>query len=121
MVLQTFLFGRGNNMKISKLAVLTAALLVTACATQKVLVPVGGSRADGTVNLSYEYGIFEAPHVDVAQAQATATARCTAWGYTGAEPFGGQMSKCEAFNGYGSCMRYLVTVTYQCTGNPPGH
>jgi hypothetical protein len=94
------------------------AFLITSCTVQKDLVPTGGSRADGTVNLSYEYGLFEKPQVDLPKATAVAMQRCAAWGYTGAEPFGGQMNKCEAFDGYGDCTRTLVTVTYQCTGTP---
>jgi hypothetical protein len=95
------------------------ALLASGCTVQKELVPTGGSRADGTVNLSYEYGPFQRPQVDMAQGEAAAQQRCAAWGYTGAEPFGGALNRCEAFNGYGNCTRMLVTVEYQCTGNPP--
>lgn len=99
------------------LAVITLASLPS-CAVQKDLVPTGGSRADGTVTLSYEYGRFEKPEVDMPKAATLAMQRCGAWGYTGAEPFGGQMNKCEAVDGYGGCIRTLVTVTYQCTGTP---
>jgi hypothetical protein len=94
-----------------------AALIVAGCAVQKELVPTGGSRADGTVNLSFEYGAFEKPQIDKDKAVATATQRCAAWGYKGAEPFGGAITKCEAANAYG-CIQTLVTVTYQCTGTP---
>ena len=93
-------------------------LFASGCAVQKDLVPTGGSRADGTVNLSYEYGMFEHPEVNMAQGESAAQQRCAAWGYTGAEPFGGALTKCEAVNGYGNCVRRLVTVTYQCTGTP---
>ena len=81
-------------MKPSKIrwVAVSAVILVAGCATQKELVPTGGSRADGVVYL---------------------------WGYAGAQPFGGQNSKCEAVNGYGDCVRFLVTMTYQCTGTPP--
>ena len=99
--------------------VLPALLVGAGCTVQKELVPTGGSRADGTVNLSYEYGVFEKPQVNMSLAQVSAQQRCAAWGYTGAEPFGGQLNKCERVNGYGDCLQTLVTVTYQCTGTPP--
>lgn len=94
-----------------------AALLSCSCATNKQLIPTGGSKADGTVTLSYEYGLFESPSVDMAQGNEAATQRCAAWGYTGAEAFGGYTTHCQAYNAYGNCLRSLVTVTYQCTGD----
>jgi hypothetical protein len=39
-------------------------------------------------------------------------------GETGAQPFGGQISRCEQADGYGNCVKYLVTVMFQCTGTP---
>jgi len=98
---------------------LAGGLILAACATQKEMVPIGGSRADGTVNMAFEYGIFESPQVNMSTAAVGAADRCRAWGYKDAEPFGGQTQKCEAANGYGTCMRWMVTVTYQCTGSPP--
>lgn len=92
--------------------------LIAGCATQKELVPTGGSRADGTVNLSFEYGMFEKPQVDWDQANREAAQRCAAWGYSGAQAFGGNTQRCEAVNGYGNCVRFLVTAAYQCTGAP---
>jgi hypothetical protein len=94
----------------------TAALALSGCAVQKEMVPTGGSRSDGTVELSYEFGMFETPKVDSAQGAATASQRCRAWGYTDAEAFGGSKSHCQAFNGYGNCLKTLVTVQYQCIG-----
>src|SRR5690606_5187185 len=96
---------------------LTALVLgLSGCAVQKTLVPTGGSRADGTIELSYAFGMFETPKVDLAQGAQAASQRCKAWGYSDAEPFGGQKSTCQAFNGYGNCIRTLVTVEYQCIG-----
>jgi len=82
------------------------------------MVPTGGSRAGGTVQLSFEYGMFEKPQVDVAKATSLASNRCAAWGYSGAQPFGGQMNRCEQMSQYG-CSLMMVTVTFQCTGTPP--
>jgi hypothetical protein len=99
-------------------AIVTAAIVISGCATEETLVPTGGSRADGTVQLSYEYGLFQKPVVDMTQATQAAANSCATWGYTGAQPFGGQFNKCEVFNGYGNCLRMLVTVNFQCTGSP---
>lgn len=94
------------------------AVLTSGCAVQEQLTPTGGDRAGGTVTLSYEYGMFQKPVVNEAQAGNAAAQRCAVWGYTGAEPFGGGLETCEAYNGYGSCIRTRVDVTYQCTGSP---
>ncbi len=99
-----------------------AALLATAalsgCAVQATMVPTGGSRADGTVKLSYDYGSMQIPKVDQEQGLAAAKARCAAWGYTGVEPFGGSTQTCVN-QSLGGCNTFRVTVEYQCTGNPP--
>jgi hypothetical protein len=102
----------------SSIAVAMIALLLQGCATQKTMVPTGGSKADGTVKLSYEFGMFEAPKVDMRQGTSAANKRCASWGYTGAEPFGGQTKTCTANSG-GSCNNWLVTVEFQCTGGTP--
>lgn len=95
------------------------AVVLTACAAPMVMQATGGSRADGTVDLSYEYTLFQKPVVDMTMATATASDRCRAWGYTNAEPFGGQINHCNQFNGYGNCLDMLVTVKYQCAGGGP--
>ncbi|MBM4197876.1 MAG: hypothetical protein FJ197_12460 [Gammaproteobacteria bacterium] len=97
------------------LAFVVSMFALAGCATVKVPVPTGGSRADGTVQLSYEVGGFEKPVVDWNQALGTAEDRCRAWGYHGAQPFGGTTSQCQATNQYG-CVQWLVTASYQCTG-----
>ena len=94
--------------------ILCAVVMLMGCTSHKVLQATGGSRADATIDLSYSYGIFEKPVVDWESALMTAEQRCTSWGYRTAQPFGGQMSYCQAYNTYGNCLRYLVTVTYQC-------
>jgi len=104
------------SVAVASITVSTA--LIAGCASQKEFVPTGGSRSDGTVSLSYEYGMFEKPQVYWNHANTEAAQRCAAWGYSGAEAFGGTMQKCEAVNGYGNCVRWLVTATYQCTGAP---
>jgi hypothetical protein len=100
------------------LAAICATVILTGCAVQSTMVPTGGSRADGTVKLSYDFGALQIPKVDQAQGLAAAKARCGAWGYSGAEPFGGSTQTCINAS-MGSCNAYRVTVEYQCTGNPP--
>ena len=92
------------------------ALSISGCAVQKDLVPTGGSRVDGTVELSYEFGPFEVPKVNAAQGAQSAAQRCQAWGYSEAEAFGGSKSVCSQPDGFGGCNRTLVTVQYQCIG-----
>lgn len=96
---------------------LLAGLVLSGCAAQKQLAATGGSRADGTVKMSYEYGRLEVPKIDNAQGLSAARQRCAGWGYSGAEPFGGQEKTCIDMAG-GGCSRWRVTIQYQCTGNP---
>jgi hypothetical protein len=96
---------------------LIAVFALTACATNITPQATGGSKADGTVTLSYEYGVFEKPVVDWSVAGATAKQRCKAWHYKNAEAFGGAQTRCLAADGYGGCTRTQVNVTYQCTDN----
>ncbi len=92
---------------------LPALLLSTGCATIKTLEATGGSRSDGTVELSYVYGVFEAPQVQWQQGLLTASERCAAWGYSDAEAFGGEKRSCQLPGTY-RCLEFFVTVTYQC-------
>jgi len=93
------------------------ALVLGSCATAKMWQATGGSRADGVVRLSYDYMVFEAPVVDALEGQRLASARCSAWGYDLAQPFGGQSRICLD-NGMDGCMSYRVTKEYQCINLP---
>lgn len=95
-----------------------ATICMAGCATRKEFVATGGSRADGTVSLSYEYGMFQSPQEDQEEGVALASSTCAGWGYSGSQPFGGETQQCSAFNGYGKCVRWLVTRRYQCLGSP---
>ena len=95
------------------------ALAIGGCSTNKQLVATGGSRADGTVNLSYEHGPYEKPQLNLAQGLETARDRCRAWGYSDAEPFGGETRQCNMPGGYGGCYKWFVTLTFQCLGKAP--
>lgn len=103
-------------MKVAMIAGITITLLA-GCATQKALQATGGSKADGTVDLSFQYGLFEKPEVNWGEGVQIARSRCQAWGYSDAEPFGGTKSICNQRNGYGDCIDTVVTATYQCTGS----
>ena len=63
-----------------KCTLIFVALLSTilGCATAKMLQATGGSKADGVVELSYQYEAFEKPMVDWAQGKMIATERCKA-------------------------------------------
>lgn len=102
---------------------LCVALLVAGlcgCATQKEWAATGGSRSDGVVRLSYEYNAMEVPQLNDQQAVSIATRRCQTWGYTGAEPFGGGIKRCNLAGGLGGCQEYLGTKEFQCTGTGGG-
>lgn len=96
-------------------AYLLLILGLTGCVTSKEWVATGGSRSDGIVRLSYEYGMFEQPQVNEEQAVKLATGRCAAWGYTGAEAFGGITRNCSSPT-YSGCNAWIVTKEYQCVG-----
>lgn len=104
-----------------RVILIISLLLLSNCTSVKYLQATGGSKADGVVNLSYTYGLFEEPIVDSENAYWTAKQRCNAWGYNDAQAFGGSTSTCQDADGYGSCDSWLVTVPYQCTGQltPP--
>ena len=92
-----------------------ALVILSGCAVQKTPVCTGGSRADGTVDMAYEYGMFEVPEVNWQVAANTAQRRCMNWGYKNAESFGGGMSNCISYSSSG-CNKWRVTNTFQCTG-----
>lgn len=110
-----------------KLATLTLAaalaLVATGCAkpVTKMWQAAGGSRADATVEVGFEYNPQrEQPQVNDQQALAEAVRRCQSWGYADAEPFGMTKNICQRFDpmpfGGVVCGSMLVTRQYQCLG-----
>ncbi|MCY1393922.1 YecR-like lipoprotein [compost metagenome] len=99
------------------LLALAASVAVTGCATKKDFYATGGSRADGTVDMAYDFAQFEQPVVDVNQAHNIAKSKCQVWGYQEAEAFGGKQQHCNQFNGYGTCVAGQVVIKYQCIGD----
>lgn len=89
--------------------------LLTGCATSKQWSAIGGSRADGTVRLAFDYGAFEKPQLEPGQGVQLAAERCRAWGYMSSQAFGGAQQQCTARNQYG-CVAWRVFADFQCTG-----
>lgn len=110
-------------MKLNRFAyllVLGLLLLASGCAQKvhKSWAATGGSRADATVDLSFDY-VYETeePIIDEAAGLALAEKRCQAWGYSSAEPFGGaKVNRNLESGGFGTVTRIHVTKTYQCLG-----
>lgn len=98
-------------------------VLLAGCASQQ---PVdwgatGGSRADATVEVGYQYNpTVTIPVTDQQQADSLADDRCRAWGYDTAEVFGVQRSQCQQTGTGiydGQCISMWVTMQYQCIGD----
>ena len=86
-----------------------------ACTPQRVVpAATGGSKADASVEMAYNTGLFHPAEPDWSAATLTATKRCQAWGYSKAEGFDGTTTQCHNRNGYGQCLDGTVTRTYQC-------
>lgn len=96
------------------------ALSFSACAVQKEMVATGGSRADGTIKLSYQVSPIELPIIDENRSLTAAAQRCQAWGYENAEKFGGSNTTCTSPSFVG-CALYTITTEYQCTGTQLGY
>ncbi len=102
-------------MRTSKL-ILLPLLFLAACSTVN-LTPqaTGGSKSDGIVHLSYQYAQLQKPIVDWVAAEQEAISRCSAWGYSSVEPFGGANMSCVQYGGIGGgCAMTQVTKSYQC-------
>ncbi len=89
---------------------------LSACEVAKTPVAIEGSRADASIVMGYEVSMFEQASVDWLSAGQEATKRCQVWGYKSASAFAGVREQCQAYNGYGNCVRATVSKTYQCTG-----
>ena len=110
-------------MRKSALFLVFMTVMVAAGCARKVnkdWVATGGSRADATIELSYEYyPNTEMPILNEQQGLDLAIARCRSWGYRSAEAFGGAKSVCNAWMGGfdgPTCLQMLVTKQYQCLG-----
>lgn len=100
---------------------LTITLIATAvagCVTQRELLVMGGSRADGIVELGYQRNEFQHVEFDETTAEALAAKHCKGWGYQEAESFGTERSTCLSRRGFGNCGSRQVVIQYQCVGDP---
>jgi hypothetical protein len=99
-----------------KFAFVAGVIILAGCATVTRMAPTSGSRSDGIVKLSFEYGEFDRIEIDEASALQSARQRCAVWGYTDADPFEGYTRQCQRGGGlFGGCSHWFVTKDYQCT------
>jgi hypothetical protein len=95
-------------------------LVITAlvgCSVKRDFYATGGSRADGVVDMAYDYRSLENPVIDPKQAYSIARSKCALWGYADTEPFGGKIQACTLRSGFGECAAWQVTIKYQCLGS----
>ena len=111
-----FLLRRMIMKNTKKNFLIVIAIIMSGCAATKNWSATGGSRADGTVKLSYEYGVFEMPQLNEQEAITLAQKRCSSWGYNSAEAFGGVTKTCNQPSS-NDCLGWLVTKEYQCIGS----
>ena len=104
-----------------KLALIAGIVVIAGCTTVTHMGASGGSRSDGIVKLSYEYGEFDRIELNKAAALDTARQRCGVWGYTDAVPFESVTKQCQGRGLFGNCGRWFVTQEFQCTmgSRPP--
>ena len=96
------------------LLIILGLFFLVGCSVNKTFSATGGSKADGTVRLSYWYGAFETPNASLDEtAHQTAKDRCNNWGYSDAKSFDEVTRSCVSWNAYG-CIQYQVSVDYQC-------
>jgi len=100
---------------MKSLTLLLIALSLTSCAVQKHYGASGGSKADGTVKMSYTYGLFQKVTVSESDAVVNATARCRAWGYNNATAFDFTERKCIQYSNDMGCVAWMVTKEFQCS------
>ncbi|WP_312977478.1 YecR family lipoprotein [Stutzerimonas nitrititolerans] len=108
---------RTHRMVTCVVASTLAAVALTGCAVNKDFYAMGGSRADGTVDMAYDFAQFEEAVINHQQAATIAKQKCGVWGYDNAEPFGGQTTNCYQRNGWGTCIAGQVVIKYQCVGD----
>ena len=113
-------------MKLTMIFLLYFIFCITGCGLFNRLEPapikkhwgaMGGSRADATIKVGYEYRSHERARtiVDDAEAERIATERCKAWGYIAVSPFD-TVETCLERSAAGQCFNYRVTREYQCLG-----
>ena len=92
-----------------------AVVTLTGCArVEPSTVAVGGSRADATVAIQYGPSP-QAPNLGETNMKDLAVKKCSVWGYSNADAFGGaRRTSCAQFWGQ-NCLSYNWEAEYQCT------
>ncbi|MFJ3486559.1 YecR family lipoprotein [Pseudomonas sp. NPDC090202] len=94
-----------------------AAVAIAGCVQNPTdISALDGSRADGMVTVAFQ-GNNRITSADFSKRLTIAAARCSAWGYQGADKFGNQFTRCTSANYFG-CATSEIVVKYQCLGNP---
>lgn len=101
-----------NFLKLALISLFTLSL--NGCTTIKIPQASGGSRSDGIIEMSFNYGLFEKPEIQWDKALTEAVARCKSWGYRSAERFNRGTADCQNYDPRYGCINTLVTVKYQC-------
>jgi len=91
------------------------AFFLVSCKVQVYPSIIDGSKADGTLTISYEVIAYTKPIVHWEEVIQSSRSKCQLWGYKDVEFFGGGTSKCNNIDLNGNCCRWLVTYKCQCT------
>ena len=106
---------KGVNMNIYKIFLIISTLILSSCAF-KYPEPLTGSKADGIIKVSFEYGLFNDPDdwtEEWDKAEREAQQRCIYWGYSNVYQFDLTYSECINRSIYG-CVKWQYYVDYQC-------
>lgn len=103
---------------ITLLGVLAVAGCMNANPEPKIAVAMGGSKADGTITMGYNYTLYDQlAQADMRRATKDAAQRCSLWGYTSAQPFGGVTDVCHQRGtglAAGACLNGTRSTVFQC-------
>ena len=103
-------------MNLYKIFLIISTLLLSSCVVNQNPKLITGSKADGIITVSFEYGLGIDPDnwtEEWAKADKEAQQRCIYWGYSNVYKFDLTYRECIASNLYG-CTRWREFVDYQC-------
>lgn len=89
-------------------------IVLSGCQVPKYLSVLNGSKSDGTLTMSFDYGGFQKPVVQWKDANERADNYCKQWGYSGHQWFDPQTTVLYV-NGYGQPIGWRVIYKCQCT------